>query len=38
MKLQQAKNYTTKLFSMNWVKWVHEGSTPANRWVLACVF
>ena len=30
MNLQQAKNYTTKLFSMNWVKWVHEGSTPAD--------
>ena len=30
MNLQQAKNYTTKLLSINWVKWVHEGSKPAN--------
>ena len=30
MNLQQAKNYTTKLLSINWVKRVHEGSKPAN--------
>ncbi len=29
--LQQAKNYTTKLFNTNWVKWVHEGTKPADN-------
>ena len=28
--LQQAKNYTTKLFNTNWVKWVHKGGKPAE--------
>ena len=30
MNLQQARNYTNKLFSNNWVKWVHEGTKPAE--------
>ena len=30
MNLQQANDYTRKLFSTNWVKWVHEGSKPAE--------
>ena len=30
MNLQKAKNYTRKLFSANWVKWVHEGTKPAE--------
>ena len=30
MNLQQAKDYTIKLFNTNWVKWVHEGTKPAE--------
>lgn len=30
MNLKQAKEYTNKLFSTNWVKWVHEGTKPAE--------
>ena len=30
MNLQEARNYTKKLFSTNWVKWVHEGSKHAE--------
>lgn len=30
MNLQQANNYTKKLFSTKWVKWVHEGTKPAE--------
>ena len=30
MNLQQANEYSKKLFSTQWVKWVHEGSKPAN--------
>ncbi len=30
MNLQQANEYTNKLFSTNWVQWVHEGSKPAE--------
>ncbi len=30
MNLQQAKDYTTKLFNTNWVKWAHEGTKPAE--------
>ena len=30
MNLQKANDYTKKLFNTNWVKWVHEGSKPAE--------
>ena len=30
MNLQQANNYTNKLFSTDWVQWVHEGTKPAE--------
>ena len=30
MNLQQANDYTRKLFDTNWVKWVHEGTKPAD--------
>ena len=30
MNLKQANDYTRKLFSANWVKWVHEGTKPAE--------
>ena len=30
MNLQQANEYTNKLFSTNWVQWVHEGTRPAE--------
>ena len=30
MNLQEAKEYTKKLFSTNWVKWVHEGTNAAD--------
>lgn len=30
MNLQQANKYTRKLFSINWVKWVHEGTKAAE--------
>ena len=30
MNLQQAKKYTRKLFDTSWVKWVHEGTKPAE--------
>ena len=26
--LEQTKEYTEKLFSTMWVKWIHEGSKP----------
>ena len=31
MNLQQANEYSKKLFNTNWVKWVHEGSKPAEN-------
>lgn len=31
MNLQQANEYTKRLFSTNWVKWVHEGTNPAEN-------
>lgn len=31
MNLQQANKYTKKLFSTNWVQWIHEGSKPAEN-------
>lgn len=30
MNLQQANKYTKRLFSTNWVEWVHEGTKPAK--------
>ncbi len=30
MNLQQANDYTNKLFSINWMQWVHEGSKAAE--------
>lgn len=30
MNLQQANEYTKKLFTNSWVKWVHEGTKPAD--------
>ncbi len=30
MNLQQANKYAKKLFSTNWIKWVHEGTKPAE--------
>ena len=30
MNLQQANEYTRKLFDTSWVKWVHEGTKPAE--------
>ena len=30
MNLQKANDYTKKLFNTNWVKWVHEGTKPAE--------
>ncbi len=30
MNLQQANNYAKKLFSISWIKWVHQGSKPAE--------
>ncbi len=30
MNLQQANEYSKKLFNTNWVKWVHEGTKPAD--------
>ena len=30
MNLQKAKDYTTKLFNTKWVKWVHDGTKPAD--------
>ena len=30
MNLKQANDYTRKLFSANWVKWVHKGTKPAE--------
>ena len=30
MNLKQANDYTNKLFSTNWVKWIHKGSKPAE--------
>ncbi len=30
MNLQQANEYTNKLFSTNWVQWVHEGTKLAE--------
>lgn len=30
MNLQQANEYTKKLFSTNWVQWIHEKSKPAE--------
>lgn len=30
MNLQKASDYTKKLFNTNWVKWVHEGTKPAD--------
>ena len=30
MNLQQANDNTIKLFNTNWVKWVHEGTRPAE--------
>ena len=30
MNLKQANDYTRKLFSANWVKWVHKGTKPAD--------
>ena len=31
MYLQKANEYTSKLFSTNWVTWVHEGTKPAEN-------
>ena len=30
MNLKQANDYTRKLFSADWVKWVHKGTKPAE--------
>ena len=30
MNLRQANEYTRRLFDTNWVKWVHEGTNPAD--------
>ena len=30
MNFKQANDYTRKLFSANWVKWVHKGTKPAE--------
>lgn len=30
MNLRQANEYTRRLFDTNWVKWVHEGTKPAD--------
>ncbi len=30
MNLQQANEYTKKLFTTKWVKWMHEGTKPAE--------
>ena len=30
MNLQQANEYTRKLFNTVWVKWIHEGTKPAE--------
>lgn len=30
MNLQQARYYTKRLFSTNWVKWIHKGTKPAE--------
>ena len=30
MNLRQANEYTRRLFDANWVKWVHEGTKPAE--------
>lgn len=31
INLEQAKEYTQKLFSTNWVQWVYEGTKPPKR-------
>ena len=31
MNLQQAKEYTAKLFTTKWVKWVHKGTNHAKN-------
>ncbi|MBQ8451342.1 MAG: hypothetical protein IJ538_00985 [Clostridia bacterium] len=28
--LEQANEYTKRLFSTSWVQWIHEGSEPAE--------
>ena len=30
INLQEASNYAKRLMSTNWIKWVHEGSAPAE--------
>lgn len=30
INLKQANDYTKKLFSTNWVQWIHEGNKPAE--------
>ena len=32
INLQKEKEYTRKLFSANWIKWVHEGTKPAETY------
>ena len=31
INLQKANDYSKKLFSVNWVKWIHDGTKPAEN-------
>lgn len=31
MNLEETKNIVSKLFNCSWVKWIHEGTKPADN-------
>ena len=31
MNLEETKNIVSKMFNCSWVKWIHEGTKPADN-------